>query len=63
MMRNLKRRVAMIEGRFGMGWDDKIIGLPLPDGRIAGAPRRAFDGFIAWLKARENYGQGTIETD
>lgn len=62
-MQNLKRRVAKIEERFGMGRDDEIVELPLPDGRIARTTRPALDGFLAWLKARESSEQETIETN
>jgi hypothetical protein len=35
MVQNLKRRVARIEDRCGIGRDDEIVEFPLGDGRIA----------------------------
>ena len=56
-------RLRRIEKRLGIGQDDETIELRLPGGRIARTTRRAFDGFVAWLKARASNEQETIETD
>jgi hypothetical protein len=56
-------RLRRIEKQLGVRQDDETIELRLPGGRIARTTRRAFDGFVAWLKEREHYGQETIETD
>ncbi len=63
MVRNLKRRVDKIEERFGVGRNDEVVELPLPDGRIARTTRRALDGFLAWLKARASNEQEAIKTN
>ncbi len=62
-MRNLKRRVARVERRFDMRPEDEIIEFPWPDGRTVRMTRRELDGFLDWLKSREDNGQETIETD
>ena len=60
---SVETRLKRIERQLGVGRDEEMVELPLPDGRIARTTRRAFDGFVAWLKDRENYGKEAIETD
>ena len=52
-----------IERQLGIGRDEEMVELPLPDGRIARTTRREFEDFAEWLEARQDYGQETIETN
>jgi hypothetical protein len=62
-MRNQKKRVARIERRLNIRPGDELVEFPWPDGRTVLMTRRALDGFMAWLKSREDDGQETMETD